>query len=537
MQRAANILGWLGTIAVAISLVLRFQTVRPEWTAYAQWAAYAGLALIVLYMAAHAREIAASFRHRQTRLGAIAAISIVLVLGILVALNYLASRRNQRWDLTSNQQFSLSDQTRQVLQKLDEPVQAFVFYDREEGPARFRDRFSEYEYASNGKLSVEYIDPVREPMRARQHEVQALNTVVLTYRDRTERVVTADAEEQQITNALIKVLTGEQRVIYFVQGHGERDTVSSERDGYSAIAQALGSENYRVEPLALAQTSSVPEDTSVLIVAGPTTDLLQTEIEAIRQYLDRGGKLLVMLDPPEKAGLKPPPNLTALLREWAIEVGDNVIVDTSGVGQLFGANEVVPVAMRYPPHAIVQRFNVITAYPLARSVKPIEGGVDGRTAQTFIESSGASWGETNLADLFAGRPVKFDEGQDIEGPVPIAAAMSTAAPNPPKPAQEEKTDTGSAEVPAVDTRVAAIGDSDFASNAYLGVQGNRDLFLNTVNWLAQQENLISIRPRDAEDRRLTLTGAQRTLVMWGPLILLPLAIAAVGISVLRRRRQ
>ena len=536
MQKAANVLGWLGTAAVAVSLVLRFQTARPEWTAYAPWAAYAGLALIVLYMAANAPEIAASFRRRQTRLGAIAVTSVVLVLAILVAVNYLASRRTQRWDLTSNQQFSLSDQTRQVLQKLDAPVKAYVFYDREEGAGQFRDRFAEYEHASNGKLSAEYVDPVREPMRARQHDVQALNTVVLTYKDRTERVVTPEAEEQQITNALIKVLTGEQRVIHFVQGHGERDTVSSERDGYSGIAQALGSENYRVEPLALAQSASVPGDTSVIVIPGPATDLLKTEVDAIRQFLDRGGKLLVMLDPPEKAGEPPPPNLVALLREWGIDVGTNVIVDTSGVGQLFGANEVVPVAMRYPPHAIVQRFNVITAYPLARSVKPLEGGAEGRTAQTFIESSGASWGETNLADLFAGRPVKFDEGQDVQGPVPIGAAMSTAAPNPPK-REDADENKGSAETPAIDTRVAAIGDSDFASNAYLGVQGNRDLFVNTVNWLAQQENLISIRPRDPEDRRLTLTGAQRTLVMWGPLVLLPLLFAAVGVSILRRRRQ
>ena len=537
MQRAANILGWLGSVAVAVSLVLRFQTLRPEWTAWAPAAAYTGLALIVLYMLANAREIAGSFRRRQTRLGAIAMTSIVLVLGILVALNYLASRRNQRWDLTSNQQFSLSDQTRQVLQKLDAPVNALVFYDREEGPGRFRDRFNEYEFASNGRLTVEYVDPVREPMRARQHEVQALNTVVLTYRDRTERVVTPDADEQQITNALIKVLTGEQRVIYFVQGHGERDTVSSERDGYSSIAQALGSENYRVEPLALAQTSAVPDDAAVVVIAGPTTDLLQTEIDAIRKYLDRGGKLLAMVDPPEKEGQPPPPNLVALLRDWAIEVGTNVIVDTSGVGQLFGANEVVPVAMRYPPHAIVEGFNVITAYPLARSIQPLAGGADGRTAQTFIQSSGASWGETNLADLFAGRAVKFDEGQDVEGPVSIAAAVSAPAANPPKAGQEDAAEKAAAEVPTVDTRVAVIGDSDFASNGYLGVQGNRDLFMNTVNWLAQQENLISIRPRDPEDRRLTLTGAQRTLVMWGPLLLLPVAIAALGITVLRRRRQ
>jgi len=539
MQKVANILGWLGTAAVAVSLILRVQTARPEWAQYSTWAAYAGLVLILLYMLGNWREIATAFGRRQTRLGAIAAGSIVLVLGILVALNYLSSRRNKRWDLTESKQFSLSDQTRQILQTLDAPVQVLVF-DRQLNFETFRDRLDEYEYISNRRLSVEYINPDRDPIRANQHDVQSYGTVVLNYKGRSERVVGSD--EQQLTNALIKVLTGEERVLYFLQGHGERDTVSGEREGYNAIVRALEGENYKIETLALAQKPEVPENAAVVIIAGPSTDLLQPEADALSRYLDRGGKLLVLIDPPEKAGQPPLTTLTGLLAQWGLDVGNNIVVDTSGVGQLLGMNEVMPVAVRYPSHPIVERFRVITAYPFSRSVTAAANAPSGRSAQTFIESSPQSWAETNLTDLFAGR-VRFDEGKDVQGPVALGAAVSTNAPKPPapaKPADGEKPAAGEpapADAPKPQTRVAAIGDSDFAANGYLSIQGNRDIFMNTVGWLAQQENLISIRPRDPEDRRLTLTGAQRSLVVWGPLLALPLAIAAIGVSVVRRRRK
>ena len=175
----------------------------------------------------------------------------------------------------------------------------------------------------------------------------------------------------------------------------------------------------------------MPANATVLVIAGPRTDLLQGEVDAIKQYLDRGGKLLVMLDPPDKQGQAPLTNLLALLKDWGIDAGNDVVVDTSGVGQLLGANEVdarrrpVPVA----PHR--QRFRVITAYPLARSIRPVTGGVNGRTAQTFVESSPQSWGESDLAALYAQKPVAFDKDKDVQGPVSLAAAVSVSAPKPP----------------------------------------------------------------------------------------------------------
>ena len=267
------------------------------------------------------------------------------MLGILVAVNYLASRRNHRWDLTAGKQFSVADQTRNILQKLDAPVKVLVF-DKPTNFETFRDRLDEYEYLSNRKLTAEYISPDKDPVRANQYKIQSYGTVVFNYKSRSETVVGTD--EQQLTNTLIKVLSGAERTVYFLTGHGEHDTAGSARDGYSTIYQALGAENYKTDTLALAQKPEVPANATVLVIAGPRTDLLQGEVDAIKQYLDRGGKLLVMLDPPDKAGQVPLTNLIALLKDWGIEAGNDIVVDTSGVGQLLGANEVTPVAVRYP---------------------------------------------------------------------------------------------------------------------------------------------------------------------------------------------
>src|SRR5215203_132753 len=537
MNKAINLLGWVGTAAVVIALGLRFQTFKPEWIQYSWYAAVVGLVLVLLYMASQWREVSGTFSQRQARLGAMAATSVVLVLGILIAANYLASRRNHRWDLTAGKQFSVADQTRNILQKLDAPVKVLVF-DKTSNFDTFRDRLDEYEYLSNRKLTAEYIDPIRNPVQANQNKVQSLGTVIFKYKERSETVVGTD--EQQLTNTLIKVLSGAQRTVYFLQGHGEHDTAATAREGYSVVYQALGTENYKTDTLALAQKPEVPADATVLVAAGPRTDLLQGELDAIKRYLDRGGKLLVLLDPPDKAGQAPLPNLMSLLHDWGIETGNDIVVDTSGVGQLFGYNEATPVAVRYPAHPIVDRFRVMTAYPLARSMRPVQGGVNGKTAQTFVESSPQSRGETSIADLFAQKPIAFDKDKDVQGPVSLAAAVSVAAPKPPPAPAETTPAAGAKKTPAdspkPETRVAAIGDSDFAANGTIGVQGNQDLFMNTIGWLSQQENLISIRPRDPEDRRLSLSAQAQRNVAWLSWLIVPGAIFALGMFSWSRRR-
>src|SRR4029077_8126412 len=236
-----------------------------------------GLVCVLAYTLAQWREIGNIFSRRQTRYGTLAATSVLVVLGILVAINFIGAKQNKRWDLTTNKQFSLSDQSRNVLAKLDSPMQVLVFAQEPEFP-RYQDKLKEYEYGSK-RVSTEYIDPDKKPAVAKQNQVQQYGTIVFNYKGRTERVTTDN--EQDITNGIIKVVSGQQRKVYFTQGHGEKDTASGERDGYNAIVAALGRENYAVDKLVVAQQGAVPDDASVVIVAGPRTDFFPPEIEAL----------------------------------------------------------------------------------------------------------------------------------------------------------------------------------------------------------------------------------------------------------------
>src|SRR6267142_1079373 len=263
VNRILSLVGWVGTAMVFVAVAIRFG--MPAKEQYAYYLAWAGLICVLAYTLGQWREIGQAFAGRQARYGTLAATSVLVVLGILVAINYIGSRQNKRWDLTLNKQFSLSDQSRNVTAKLDAPLQILVFA-REPEFQGFRDRLKEYEYASK-RVSTEYIDPDKKPAIAKQNQVQQYGTIVFNYKGRTERV-TSDSE-QDITNAIIKIVTGQQKKVYFTQGHGEKDTASTDREGYSDIATALKGENYTVDKIVLAQTGSVPDDASVIVVAGP----------------------------------------------------------------------------------------------------------------------------------------------------------------------------------------------------------------------------------------------------------------------------
>ncbi len=531
LNRILSIVGGIGTVLIFISVGVRFA--RPEWIQYAQYMAWAGLVCVLVYLAGQWREMAAFYSGRQARYGTLSVVSVLVVLGILIAVNYLATRQNKRWDLTANQVFSLSDQTVKVLQGLDAPIQ-FTVYDQETNFPRFRDRLEEYGYHSN-RVAAEYVDVDRQPARAKQAGIQAYGTLLIDYKGRTERVT--ESTEQEITNALIKAVTGETRKAYFTQGHGEKDPTSAERTGYNAVSQSLTNDNYGVERLILAQTQEVPADATAVIVAGPRTDFFEPEIEALRRYVAKGGKVMFLLDPAEGPEPLPLTNLTAFVAEWGIGVGTDVVLDASNIGRMLGTDASVPVAATYPTHPITERFELLTAFPFARSISVVEGGKDGRTAQPIVETGPQSWAETNLKSIAGGERVEFNADQgDRQGPIVLAAAVSapaTDAPPPPAPAEGAKPgDTPS----TPQSRIVVFGDSDFAANFGLGIQGNRDLFANSLNWLAQQENLISIRPREPEDRRLTLTADQSQRIMLLSLFIIPGLVLGGGVYTWWRRR-
>lgn len=523
-NRIFGIIGWLGVACVFAAVGIRFGA--PQYEQYATYLAQAGLACMVVYILSQWREILSFFGGRQARYGTLAASSVLIMLGILVAVNYIGKRQNKRWDLTSAKQFSLSDQTRNVLTKLDAPLEMLVF-ERETGFQGFRDRLKEYEYTSK-QVKTEYIDPDKKRGLAQENQVQEYGTIVLKFKGRTERI-TANAE-QDITNAIIKVVTGQQKKLYFTSGHGEKDTASQEGTGYGTIVSSLTRENYAVDKLVLAQTAAVPDDASGVIVAGPRTDFFPPEIEALKKYLEKNGKLLLLLDPPDREDSPALTGLIALAHDWGMDVPASVVVDASGMGRLIGTDASAPVAASYPSHPITDRFQILTAYPFTRPVVPVSGGVGGHTAQSFIESSPRSWAETDLKSLIKDGKVELNEDKgDTPGPVSMAAAVSA-------PSTATPPEGTPADAPKPETRVVVFGDSDFASNGALGIQGNRDIFMNTIGWLSQQENLISIRPKEADDRRITLTATQQQNIIIMSLVVIPGLVFGSGIYGWWRRR-
>ena len=548
VQKVLGALGWVGVAVVVAGMVARF--VVPERQELWWWALVAGVALIVVYGLGQWRSVAAVFERRQARYGTLATSGVLLGVAILVGANYVLARQNKRWDLTAARQYSLSDQTVRILESLESPIRVLVFAQELDFP-RYRDRLAEYEYTSS-QVSLEFVDVDRNPGLARQYEVQSYGTVVFDYDGRVERVVSD--QEQELTNALIKAVEGEERKAYFLQGHGERLPTRTERDGYSALADALRLDNLSVETVILSQAGAVPADAAVLVVAGPATDLLRAEVELLRAYLEGGGKMLFLIDPPDAPDAPGRDNLLGLIAEWGIEVGRDMVVDVSGVGQLLGTDATVPVAASYPPHPITDRFALLTAFPLARSVRPAAGRAGDRVATSFVETSPRSWAESNL-DLTSGEVAMEPEQGDVPGPISIAAAVAVEVEAPPASEPGDAADTaddGSGEDAAEaagdgeggaeadegpsEARVAVFGDSDFAANGSLGIQGNRDLLLNAVNWLTEQENLISIRPREPEDRRITLTADQQFRIQVASLFLIPGLIFGTGVYTWWRRR-
>ena len=408
---------------------------------------------MLVYLVTQWREFVALWSRRGTRAGALTSASVLLLLAILVGINYVAGRQHKRWDLTEGGQFTLSDQTRKVLDGLKAPVNVKVFAKDTEFQ-RFRDRLDGYTYASS-QVKVEYIDPDKQPAVARQWQVQQYGTIAVDYNGRIERITTDT--EQDITNAIVKAVEGGEKKVYFSQGHGERDTTSADqRTGYNAIAGALQRDNFAVEKVVLAQQQDVPADAAVLVIAGPKNDFLQPELDMVQRYLDKGGKLLLLIDPPDGADAAPLTGLIALARAWGVDVGTNVVVDVSSVGQMLGAGPSVPVVATYPDHPITENFGLITAFPLARSVTPVEGGTNGRTAQPIATTSAQSWAETDLK-----RRVRGHARRSATRPPARRKARSRWRP---PSASTRRTPTADAASAAAGARAAAAGDAGQAAD-------------------------------------------------------------------------
>ncbi len=453
------------------------------------------------------------YQTRQTRYAAYVTLYIVIVLAVLGALNWLSNRHNRSYDATSSKRFSLSEQSQKIVRELKQDVR-ITYFDQTSRFGQARDLLDRYHNLSS-KLSVEYIDPDKAPQEARAAGVRSYGTIFIHAGERQEEAKVVSEEE--ITGALIRALKGGARTVCFVAGSGEHSLEETGRSGYSSFKEVLEKNNYQARSISLLEKPEVPEDCTILIVGGPRFDYLEPAVNAVRAYVEKGGRALLMVDPPVRLGREEVSEnaaLAKLLGSWGITLNRDLIVDTSGIGQLFGLSEVVPLVTNYESHAIVRDLReVATAFPLSRSLET--GAAEKVTVEKLFSTSGNSFATANLTSA----EIRIDPGKDKRGPHALAAAGTV--------------ETGSANK----GRFVVVGSSGWVANNILRFNGNRDLALNMMNWLSADEDLISIRPKEPEDRRLNLSRAQMSRIFYANVIGLPIIIILAGLSVWWRRRK
>lgn len=456
--------------------------------------------------------------------------TLVLLAVLCLMVNYLASRRYGRWDLTRQHVTALSEKTLQTLKALKEPVSVVVFYQPSHRLYELmKDQLAEYERASS-KLTVEYVDPEQDIARARQlaqqFAIEELNVVVFQagtrhkYLSDTELAdydysaagfggeprVKAFKGEEAFTSAILSVTQAQSPLLWVVTGHGEKSVEDQEPTGLSDVKRYLEQQNLSLQAVTLLERTSIPEDVKAVAIAGPTRRFTDTEVALLQTYLERGGRLLVLVDPLIDSGLD------SLLERWGVTLGLDIVVDPSR--QLPFVSAANLFVTTYSQHPIVEKMKTLmTLFPLARSVRPVASPPEGLRVTPLALTSKDGWGETQTdSETF-----QFDAAQDLKGPVSIAVAAERAGTPP--------------------TRLVVIGDSDFLVNAQLGNVGNRDLLLGVVFWLTEQEQLIGIGPKPIESIKLNLTGHQLVGVFWFSFLTLPIAfgLAGVGMWWLRRR--
>ena len=477
-----------------------------------------GILMFALYIYARPSEVRAAVTSRGVRYGSNALVLTIAFIGIVGMVNFLGSRYTYRWDLTANKSNTLSDETVKVLNGLKEPVKATAFFtpNAQASQPDTENRLKLYA-SETDKFTYQFIDPQAQPQIAIDYKIQVDGTVVLERGTRRENVLSPD--ESGLTNALLKVSQDTQPTIYFTTGHGEHSPDDTGTNGYSILKSGLETFNYKVALVNLAISSTLPSDITALVIAGPTLPFQAPEVKAVQDYLDNGGRVLVMLDPKVNTGLED------LLGAWGLKVRNDVVLDpTFGiVGQAQ-----VPVIQDYSSHDVTKDMTGLSSFfPGIRSMTTMTATITGTNATALFQSSDASWGETDFNSVVS-QTAQYNGATDIKGPLDLAYAIE-----------------GSGSKPA---RLIVVGNSTFVANGPLNARlsvggqqaqvqsGNGQLLINSIHWLANQADLISIPPKAQNNSQMFLTGEQSLLLEVTTALLLPAFMLLLGLLVWWRRR-
>jgi ABC-type uncharacterized transport system involved in gliding motility auxiliary subunit len=515
MARLGSFYGVIGVILLLFAGVAYFIT--QLFSLYVVAHLVLGVLALATYLTSARGSLGTFLGERSTKYGASAALYSLIFLAVLVVVNYLSARHYHRFDLTEAGVFSVSPQTRSVLQQLDKPLEINAFVEAGSDPA-LRELLDGYRFISE-KVSFRLIDADKQPDLAEKFQVTMVPAVHMQYGDRTN--VVNKISEEDLTNGIIKITRGEEKTIYFLAGHGEPDIADvQEARGYGQLKAALENESYAAKPLVLSTDAAVPEDASLLIIGGGERALQEHEITAIDAYLKKGKPALFLLSPRGTS------ELAAYLSQWGVRVGNDVIVDEQ-IQLLKGRTfTLTPFVTTYGAHPITEELsrrgtNALTTYGISRSVEPQADGKQGVTPVSLAQTGPNAWAETDLESIFQHQTARLDES-DRKGPISLAVAVT---------ANLKEMGMGQDGT----SRLVVFGDAVFANNQYIGQYFNRDLLLNSISWLIGEEGLLSIRPRTIRASRVQFTAEQGTAIFYLSVLILPELLLIAGLAVWWRR--
>lgn len=433
--------------------------------------------------------------------------AVLLIAGAFLAVYALKDSRLQ-WDLTQGQRNTLSRGTLDVLAKMSGPIRITAYATPQDptlGDVRrlISDFIAPYQRAKPD-LTLAFVDPREQPKQTKEANVRANGELVIEYGQRTEHLTSLN--EQAMANLLQRLARSQERLIMYVDGHGEPKLDGQANFDLGEFGRQLGTKGFRIQALNLAVAPDVPDNVSVLVLTPPRVDMLKGEVDKIKGFLERGGNLLWLIDQEPLHGLQP------VAEYLHLQLSPGVVVDPTAAR--LGVEPTIALNAKYGFHAITENFSdYTTAFPFVRRIA-VDPDAQDWQATTLVEVAANGWVETGALD----QDIRFDQGRDVRGPVPIAVAL-------------ERIQNGRSQ------RVVAIGGSNFLTNGFVGLLSNLDLGTNILNWLAEDESLITIQPHARTDSELNLTRTALSVISVGFLLLLPAAFLFAGGMIWWRRRR
>jgi len=485
-------------------------------------------ALLLLHLVLNLGSYKSSLQKRTTQMGVKAVINSLLVISILVVLNMIISNYDLQKDITKNRIHTLSEQTQKVLSGLQSEVTLKAFVNPTQVP-ELDNVFSKYTHLSK-KLKREFVDVDKDPLVVQKYNIKNAGTLIVETAERNVRVenITGPEDpkiEEKITNAIIAATKGGKKKLYYLSGHGERLLSDTSREGFSEMKEALESSRYEVQELILVDKGEIPADAELIMITGPKSEIMAQEYRALDKYIEKGGKLFVMLEPVSPASLR-----DFLLKYGADWKPKKVVLETNSLQQLAGGNPLTPIVTSYDKnHEITREAKQLTLFPISTPVEKASKIPDGEEVVSLLSTSNRSL-ETDLK----GDKVRVNQASDRKGPLSMALAIKGPVSGTKDNKEEEKAKEKDKQP---EFRMVVVGDADFASNSARQFGMNADLFQNMLSWLAQEEDLIAIRPRSTAETQFDITEQRVRVINLASIVIAPLAMFLSGIWVWMSRRR